>query len=365
MASICNFFKPLKREKEVTPDPDPEPEDQNPKLDVTVETTSEPANEEYYALDEIITYEINIQNSGNIAISDITVNVQVNNVNQEPIHINGLGVGETTTNQVEYTVTEEDILAYEITLSATATGNTSSGTVSSSNSVTNYPEDPSGHLTVTGQTTSEPANGDGYALGEEIVYEVYAVNDRNLTISNITLTCEMTGDEWTFESLAPGESTEHRVISYEVIEDDILAGEVVTVVTATGESPDPDNPDVPVDPAEIPEPTEEIKPHIDVEFSHEDGEYSEGSSVSVNMTMANDGNVTISDISWEEELSGISFDSITLQPGQSNIYTLDYTLLSDDISSGSITFNLVINGTYGADEDVYSEDDYSYTINFN
>jgi uncharacterized repeat protein (TIGR01451 family) len=41
-------------------------------------------------------------------------------------------------------------------------------------------------------TTSTPANGAGYILGEEITYKITVTNDGNLTITDITLTDELT-----------------------------------------------------------------------------------------------------------------------------------------------------------------------------
>ena len=69
-------------------------------------------------------------------------------------------------------------------------------------------------------------------------------NDGNLTITDITVTDELTGDKWAIESLAPGESEAFEA-SYTVTEADVLAGQVVNVATGKGTSPDPDKPDVP------------------------------------------------------------------------------------------------------------------------
>ena len=76
-------------------------------------------------------------------------------------------------------------------------------------------------------------------------------------------TDELTGDTWTIASLAP-EASEEFTAEYVVTEADILNGEVVNVATATGDSPDPENPDVPVEPGEDPEPTEDPKGHITI-----------------------------------------------------------------------------------------------------
>ncbi len=131
---------------------------------------------------------------------------------------------------------------------------------------------PNGHLTVKKEVEGEPENGVAYSLGEEITWNVTVINDGNLTITDITVTDELTGDEWTIESLAPGEESEVFTASYTVTENDIENGSVLNVATAKGTSPDPDNPDVPVTPGEDEEPSyryfpldEEIVPNNDDE----------------------------------------------------------------------------------------------------
>ena len=77
------------------------------------------------------------------------------------------------------------------------------------------------------------------------------------------MTDELTKGEWTIASLAPGASKDFET-SYTVTEADILSGEVVNVATATGTSPDPDEPEVPVTPGEDPEPTDDKNGHLTV-----------------------------------------------------------------------------------------------------
>ncbi len=73
-------------------------------------------------------------------------------------------------------------------------------------------------------------------------------------MTNVEVADELTGDVWTIESLAPGESREFTA-AYVVTEADVLAGSVVNVATANGESPDPENPEPGVDPDEEEVPT--------------------------------------------------------------------------------------------------------------
>ena len=84
-------------------------------------------------------------------------------------------------------------------------------------------------------------------MGETISYKITVKNDGNLTITGITVTDDLTRDEWKIESLKPGKS-EVFYPTYTVTAADAAAGKVTNVATAKGTSPDPDKPDVPVTP---------------------------------------------------------------------------------------------------------------------
>jgi len=120
-------------------------------------------------------------------------------------------------------------------------------------------EEKNGHLTIEKVSTSTPANGTAYAAGETITYQITVENDGNLTITDIEVTDALTDETWTIESLAP-EATEVFNTRYVVTAADAAAGSVVNVATATGTSPDPDEPEVPVEPGTDPEPTQPTPP---------------------------------------------------------------------------------------------------------
>ena len=106
--------------------------------------------------------------------------------------------------------------------------------------------------------------------GETITYKITVKNDGNLTITEITVTDALTGDEWKIDSMAPGEEKEYET-SYTVTAKDVEAGEVLNVATGTGKSPDPKNPEVPVTPGKDPEPTTEDKYTLTIEYIYQDG----------------------------------------------------------------------------------------------
>ena len=75
-------------------------------------------------------------------------------------------------------------------------------------------------------------------------YRITATNDGNLTLTKVTVTDERTGLSEEIASLAPGESKVFTT-STTVTEADILSGHIINDATATGTSPDPEQPDGP------------------------------------------------------------------------------------------------------------------------
>ena len=123
-------------------------------------------------------------------------------------------------------------------------------------------EEPKASLKVTKETTSTPADGKAYVLDEKITYKITVKNDGNLTLTNVVVTDELTGDEWTIDTMKPGETKEFEA-EYIVTEADVLAGSVKNSVTAKGNPPDDDIPD-PEEEDEVEDPTEDPNGHITI-----------------------------------------------------------------------------------------------------
>ena len=238
-------------------------EEPNGKLTVNKVTTNKPENGEAFVLGETIEYKITAINEGNLTISNVKV---VDELTGDIWPAEGetltLKPGESKDFETSYTVTEADVLAGSVKNVATATGTTEDPDdpdLEDDGDVEDPTEEPNGHLTVTKVATSTPANGEKYLQNEVITYKITVTNDGNLTITNVKVTDELTGDLWPAEGeaeliLKPGEKAEFET-SYTVTLEDTIKGSVLNVATAKGTSPDPENPDVPVEPGEDPEPT--------------------------------------------------------------------------------------------------------------
>ncbi|MBQ1820197.1 MAG: hypothetical protein II117_01205, partial [Clostridia bacterium] len=209
-------------------------------------------------------------------------------------------------------------------------------------------EEKNGHITIEKITTSTPANGSTYALGETISYKITVKNDGNLTITDIEVKDELTGETWTIASLAPG-AEEVFTTSYTVTEADVLAGKVVNVATATGTSPDPDKPDVPVVPGEDPEPIEEVNAHLtlakETTSTPADEKYVLDEVITYKVTATNDGNVTLTNVVVTDELTGDEWTIASLEPGASETFTASYTVTVDDVVAGSVKNVVTATGT--------------------
>lgn len=314
-------------------------------------------------LGETITYTITVTNNGNVTINDIEVTDELTgNTGDNAFTIDRLAVGETKQFTATYTVTEDDILEGTIVNRATAIGkDPRNEEVTGEGEVRVDTEEKDSHLTVSKETTSEPENGEKYALGETINYLITVTNDGNLTLTNVKVTDELTGDEWTIDELAPGEE-ETFDASYTVKESD-LGKTVVNVATATGTTPDSDIEKPDVTPGETEDPVEEEKPALAIDKKVVDPkeEYQIGEVVTYEITVTNIGNVIQKNILVEDQMKAAGQARITnidgangisngkqatldkLVPGAKATITVEYTIVYDD-RGNTITNAAVADG---------------------
>ena len=190
-----------------------------------------------YGLGETVTFELTATN-----IYDETRNItfiEIEGVEIAQAEWPEVPAGETVTTTATYVVTEADILAGEFKNEVSAKiGDAEHGPYEDIVDI----EDKDSHLTVTKTVTSTAPEG-GYAAGDKITYEIVVENDGNVTISQIKVTDELTGDEWTIDALAPGEKQTFTA-EYTVTDADVEKGSVKNVATATGIDPEEEEPGV-------------------------------------------------------------------------------------------------------------------------
>ncbi|NLF77226.1 MAG: DUF11 domain-containing protein, partial [Chloroflexi bacterium] len=187
-------------------------------------------------------------------------------------------------------------------------------------------------------------NGNGYAdAGETINYTFVVTNEGEETLSSITVTDPKVGPVTCPETeLDAGESMTCTG-SYAVTQDDIDAGSVYNLATATGETPGggdvevQDEVTVPLAPN--PKMTLEKTGTFD---AGADGYAQPGELITYEFLVKNTGNVKLTDITVTDplpELSTINCPDIMLPAGQEMTCTATYAVTQDDIDDGSV-YNL-------------------------
>ena len=332
----------------VTPGEKEDPvEAPNPGL--TVVKTSD--TEGQVTLGQKITYTITVTNNGNVTISGVKL---VDSLTGDNWTLGDIKPGVTVTKEATYTVTEKDIIAGKVENHATATGKDPSGKeITGKGEKTVTTEESNPHITVTKETTSTPKNGETYALGEEITYKITAKNTGNLTLTDVTVSDELTGNtgDKAFKidgEFKPGDEKTFKT-SYTVTEAD-LGKTVVNEATAAGKTIDPKNPEPGVTPGTTEDPVDQKKPGMSIEKKVIDQKekYEIGDTVKYEITVTNTGNTTQKHILVEDQMSaagqavitkvdgangtidGAKVTLDTLAPGKAATITAEYTVVKAD-----------------------------------
>ena len=329
-----------------------------------------------------ITYTITVKNTGNVPYTNVNFTDLLQNgdatVTGEIPTYGTLAVNEEKSFTVEYIVTEADLLKESINNKVTAeadeieytyyegeTEKTGKATPKGEAQVGDRTDDAKASTISTKTTTSTPANGKGYALGETITYDIVVTNDGNLTVTSIEVVDNLEGAEIKAGSgynvvngkaviaeLKPGESVTVKV-EYVVTEADILAGKVVNDATVTGKGPGTDpEPDEPKtdDPTDEPKATLEIAKAV--EGNPENGtSYALGEKITYTLTVkvGADNNVTVKDVRVADTLltaENVNAKIVEIAGG----YTLNATgeIELPDMAPGAA--DVVITYTYTVQE---------------
>ena len=332
-------------------------EQQKPSLSVIKEVTY---NGSKIGVGTELHYTIRVTNNGNVKISDIELNDELLGKSWT---IGTLNPGDYVEEEGTYIVTEADVVEGEVENTATATGKDPTGKdITGTGTRTVKTEDADSHLTIEKSTTTTPANGTAYVLGETIKYEIKVTNDGNLTLKNVVVTDELTGDEWIIDKLAPNETKTYDA-EYTVKESD-LGKTVVNVATAKGETEVPDGPKPDVNPGREEDKTEDRSPHLTMakEILNKKDVYSIGDTIQYLITVTNDGNLTQSNIEISDQIkaagdviitgtsvqnasiNGSKVTLASLAPGESAEIYAEYTVQKADRGT-TITNGAAAQGT--------------------
>ena len=349
------------------------PEDINTTL--TVKKISDVAENAKVALGQTIHYTITVKNDGNVDYSNVVVsdklaglkNIKADAENATvsedgTVTIPTLAVGQTVSITGEYTVTTEDILNGSVLNTVTVKGDDipdpkdpeKPKTPEGGDEVEDITEDPNPSVAITKETTSKSADAAGYAEAEKITYKIQATNTGNVTLHDVVITDEKTGDTWNVGTLEPNATTDAYDASYKVTQEDILVGEVENTAVIVGipeqkekeaeimtlglDEAVPDNTDTVTDSATVKDPTVKKSSALQVTKTVTskgstitvDGKdvtgYRVGDTIEYNIHVKNTGNLTLTNVVVNDVptlATGSPNGSIVIAPSTDNTYTVD------------------------------------------
>ena len=374
-----------------------EEDDETDDLDttLTVTKTSDVAEGATVSLNQTINYTITVKNEGNVPytgvkVVDDLVGLKINEdtrytVNEDgTVTVGDLAVGETVEITASYEVTSDDIEAGHVLNTATAAGDPIDDPKNPEE-----PQKPEGEdeeddetdnldTTLTVVKTSNVPEGATVGLGDTIIYTFTVTNDGNVPYTGVSVVDALDGLKFTSSSrywviedntayitkLAVGE-TVWLEASYVVTSDDIKAGHVLNMVTATAdpiEDPnDPENPKKPEGEDEEDDETDDLDTTLTVTKSSDvaEGEVAkEGQTIHYTITVTNEGNVPYTDVTVIDDMEGLVIDAndrYTVQEdgtvtvgglavGETVTITASYTVTADDILVGTVVNAATVSG---------------------
>lgn len=313
-----------------------------------------------------ITYVFQVINTGNVALSDVTVDeVDFSGTGTPPAvtcDASTLPAGESTQCTADYVITEADVQAGEVTNAAVANGTPPN------------PEDPE----EPGEPVESPpaeaeapgaaialektADTQKFVVGEEVTYSFKVTNVGKVALTDIEVHEQsfngrggpMSDIECPANELDVGEYMTCNA-TYVPVQEDVDYGRLDNVATAEGTPPgDPEN-GRPGEPIETPPSRVEIPadqaPALVLEKVADTNPYSEGDLITYTFTVTNAGNVTLNNVSVQEtafdgenDISAVSCPASVLAPEASMECTATYTATVADVDQGSLTNVAVAKG---------------------
>ncbi|WP_449441499.1 DUF7507 domain-containing protein, partial [Winogradskyella costae] len=356
---------------------------------VAITTDASPAGT---SLGDVLTYTFSVTNTGNVTVDNITIADAFTGTTGLAISPSSLVPGATGTATVTYTIDQDDVDLGSITNSATATGDSPSGTDDVSDvsdngdetvdgpdadtdptndpTVTPIVQDAALTLTKTVAITTD-ASPTGTSLGDVLTYTFSVTNTGNVTVDNITIADAFTGTTGLAispSSLVPG-ATGTATVTYTIDQDDVDLGSITNSATATGDSPSgtddvsdvsdngdelADGPDADTDPTNDPTVTPIVQDAaltltktVAITTDASPTGTSLGDVLTYTFSVTNTGNVTVDNITIADAFTGttgLAISPSSLVPGATGTATVTYTIDQDDVDLGSITNSATATG---------------------
>ncbi|MFK4729746.1 hypothetical protein ROT00_08685 [Agromyces mediolanus] len=351
---------------------------------------------------ETITYTFVVRNTGNVSLSDVTVDEgeftgsgTMSEIVCDPVRTEDddgdvgslfvalaaaadlLAPGQQVTCRATYTVTQEDVDRGSVRNSATASGTPPRGgaPVTSEPDDASVPQDPEPGISIV-----KSADRTELIAGETITYTFVVTNTGNVTLSEVSVDeGEFTGTGTMSEivcepsdggsalvaplavvagSLAPDRQLVCTA-TYVVTQADVDRGSLVNSATASGTPPGGDDP-VTSEPSEVRLPQDPVPGIALVKSASPEQGGAAGEEIVYTFRVTNTGNVSLSEIAVDEgEFTGTGelgpvvcpAEPASIAPGQFVDCTASYTLTQADVDAGGVTNSATATGTPPGDAD--------------
>ncbi|WP_163265819.1 DUF7507 domain-containing protein, partial [Chelativorans alearense] len=286
---------------------------------------------------ETIGYSFLVRNTGNVTLTDVTVNDPLVAVDQGP---QTLAPGGSFTFTATYTPTQADIDNGSVENTATGTGtDPNGGTTESPPDTVTVPPDQTPGMTIEKTGALNDLDGDGLLdPGETIGYSFLVTNTGNVTMTDVTVNDPLVTIDQDPQTLAPGTSFTFTA-TYTPTQADIDNGSVENTATGTGTDPSGNTTESPPDTVTVP-PDQASGMTIEktgtLNDTNGNGLIDFGETISYSFLVTNIGNVTLTDVTVNDPLAPVDQDPQTLAPGASFTFTAAYTPTQADIDNGSV-----------------------------
>jgi uncharacterized repeat protein (TIGR01451 family) len=298
------------------------------------------------AAGEEITYEITVTNTGNVDLTNITVEDDIigDLSGQFP---DTLVVGsDPVTVEVEYTPVPAD--GDPVTNTVTATGDWEAGETSDSVSATADCTTDITHAPGIDVTKSCPGL---VAFGEDIEYTITVTNTGNEALVGVTVNDTLLGDitgdfdfDFDFSSPFPVDEVATAVVTYSPGAEEDPVNNSVTA-TGIGEDSEVQATDTAVCTTDV------ANPAIQIVKTVSDEVVPVGTTVTYTYVITNTGDVTLYDITVDDDIMGHIGDIAVLEPGQSVTLTKDFVVGDEPVVNVGTAVGEDILGRVVSDDD--------------
>lgn len=314
---------------------------------------SKQANTQTYSTyGQVILYSIGMENTGNVTIRNIEA---TDDLTGDSWVAGSLAPGTTKTLTAIYYIKQKDLDAGMVTNTVNVSGTDHEDRIIAGSDTRVIHMDPDARNPRL--TASKRADTPFFKqTGETITYAIRVENTGNLTIKDIDVLDELTGDAWQVASLPPGQRASFATL-YQITQQDMDANLVKNKVDVTGA----DHLDVPVGSQaeevirinrDVLNPslslTKTANPHI-----YEDA----GVLITYTLWIENTGNVTILDIDLEDPVTGDYWFIASLAPGDMETFTTMYTISMQDMDRGSVLNTATASGSDAVGRQVIGQDE--------